>query len=421
VLLTFGAAIVFWAGLNFGAVNPGQDADERGAVEAFVETYRKISDEYIGTPEPAELVGGAIEGMFDVLGDPHSRYMSPDEYEAALDAASGEFEGIGAVMTTEDASGERCESIDEDCQLRVIEVLEGAPAQAAGLLADDVVIGVDGVPLAGSTIDDSVLLIRGPRGSDVTLVLERGGGEQKLIITRDTVITEDVHSVVLADGRVGYISIDGFSSNAADDFESALQAHLDDDVEGIVLDVRDDPGGFVDATVEISSQFLSDGAVFLEEDAGGRQTAVNVISGGLATDQDLGVVVLVNGGSASASEILGGALQDADRAQLVGQQTFGKGTVQEWSELPGQNGGFRLSVAKWLTRDGTWIDGVGLTPDVAVAPSADRFWAGAAAADPELDGQLMTAVALLLDEPLPSALPSPTASADVGPRPSSTE
>jgi carboxyl-terminal processing protease len=410
VLVAIGAAAIFWAGLSLGSNTSGRNRDEQAAIEAFTETYQDIADRFIGTPVPQEVLGGAIDGMFQVLEDPNSRYMPPEQYEASLDDARGQFEGIGAVMATIDDDGDRCEPIDESCRLQVLQVLVGTPAEAAGLLAGDVVSGVDGNSLAGITIDDSVLLIRGPRGTDVTLTVEREGEPLEVVITRDTVTSDDIQTATLADGTIGYISIDNFSSNAADDFATDLEAHLEAGLDKLVIDVRDDPGGFVDATVEISSQFLGDGAVFWEEDAQGRQNAIDVIEGGLGTDPALEVVVLVNGGSASASEILGGALQDAGRAQLVGEQTFGKGTVQEWIELPGDTGGYRLSVAKWLTRDKTWIDGTGLTPDVVVEPAGRRFWAGAAQADPGLDLQVQTAVALLLGEPLPSPRPEPTAS-----------
>ena len=415
VVVAIGVAAIFWAGLSLGGGPTGRNAEERAAIEAFTETYQRIADDFIGSPVPAELLEGAIDGMFGVLGDPHSRYMSPDEYEAALGDARGEFEGIGAVMATEDDTGEACEPIGEACLLHVLDVLVGAPAEAAGLLSGDVVTSVDGEALAGRTIDDAVLLIRGPRGSGVTLTVEREGEVMVLDITRDTVVTEEVHSAVLADGQVGYLAIDTFSTNAPKDFETELESHLGAGLDKLIIDVRDDPGGFVDATVAISSQFLADGPVFWEEDAKGRQVSVDVAGEGLATDPTIDVVMLVNGGSASASEILGGALQDAGRAKLVGEQTFGKGTVQEWSELPGQNGGYRLSVAKWLTRDKTWIEGEGLTPDVVIETSGQRYWPGAVEADPEADPQLLAAIALLLDEPPPSPVSSTAPEADVSP------
>lgn len=412
LLLAVGAGAIFWAGLTLGAGNRGRNAEERAAIEAFTQTYQRIADDFIGTPLPEEVLQGALEGMIGVLDDPHSRYMPPDEYEAALDDALGQFEGIGAVMATEDGQGEACAPIDEECQLRVLQVMAGTPAEEAGLRDGDVVTGVDGGSLGGATIDDSVRLIRGPRGSKVTLTVLRDGQELDLTITRDTVVAVDVHSLRLADGRVGYIAVDNFSASAADDFRAELDAHLSAGVTGLVVDVRDDPGGFVDATVEITSQFLSDGVVFWEEDADGKQTPIEVIGGGLASDEDVVVAVLVDGGTASASEILGGALQDAGRATLVGEPTFGKGTVQEWNELPGDSGGYRLSVAKWLTRDKHWVEGSGLEPDVLVRANGERFWAGAAEADPALDPQLQAAVAIVLGETLPS--PTPTSSSLAG-------
>jgi carboxyl-terminal processing protease len=399
ILVVLSAVVIFWAGLSLGSQTGGRSAEERAAIEAFTETYRIINDEYIGTPAPEELLEGAIQGMFDVLDDPHSGYMRADEFESALDEARGEFEGIGAVMATEDEAGERCEHIGAGCQLRVTRTLPGAPAEAAGLLAGDVVTGVDGTALDGATIDDSVRRIRGPRGSDVTLTLEREGDPLDLVIRRDTVVSRDVHSAILADGRVGYLGVDSFSSAAADDFEAALQAHLEAGLDKLVIDLRDDPGGFVDATVEIGDHFLADGALYWEEDAGGEPIPVDAAEGGLALDPELDIAVLVDGGTASAAEILAGALQDAGRAELVGERTFGKGTVQEWTELPAESGGFRLSVAKWLTRDQHWVEGVGLIPDLPVAAAGERYWAGAAGADPEADEQLVAAVGLVLGEP----------------------
>jgi carboxyl-terminal processing protease len=424
VLAAVGVGVIFWAGMTADGANSGRNEDERAAIDAFTLTYQDIADRFIGTPVPAEVLGGALGGMFDVLGDPYSGYMSPTEYDSALDSALGEFEGIGAEMKVADEAGEPCEVIGADCRLEVVEALVDAPAEGAGLLAGDLVTGVDGESLAGATIDDAVLLVRGPRGSDVELSVERDDQELEIIITRDKVISDDVHSATLANGEVGYIAIANFSGAADEDFEMDLQAHLDAGLDKLIVDVRDDPGGFVDATVAISSQFIADGAVFWEETADGRQVSVDVSGDGLATDPALEVVLLVDGGSASASEILGGALQDAGRARLVGQQTFGKGTVQEWSELPGQSGGYRLSVAKWLTRDKTWIDGTGLTPDVIVELGERRYRPGVADADPATDIQLQTALALLLDEPLPtpspSPGPSPKASASDEPEPSTS-
>jgi carboxyl-terminal processing protease len=229
----------------------------------------------------------------------------------------------------------------------------------------------------------------------------RAAQELELQITRGLVISRDVRAATLAGGLVGYLRVDGFSERAGEDFEAALRAHLDAGVDRLVVDLRNDPGGFVDAAVAIASQFLPSGPVYWEEDAAGRQVSIDASAGGLATDPTITLTVLVDEGSASASEIVAGALQDAGRAELVGVPTYGKGTVQEWSQLPGDSGGLRLSVAKWLTRDKHWVDGEGLQPDVLVAQSGERFWpevdgVAAAAEDVEADPQLAAAVQRLL-------------------------
>lgn len=417
VLLAISAAVVFWAGLSLGGQAGGRDDRERVAIEAFTETYQRISDQYVGEADAGELLEGAICGMFETLDDPYSDCMGPDEFGSRFEDISGEFGGIGAVMNLERAAGAPCAVIGGDCDLRVQEVLEDTPSQRAGLSTGDRVRAVDGASLDGLTITDSVLLIRGPQGTAVTLTVERDGQEQDLIVRREIIVTNAVRSALLAAGRVGYLHLDSFSINAAADFEEALEELLDGGIEDLIVDVRDDPGGFVDAAVAITSLFLDEGAVFWEEDAARRQYPVEVIGGGRATDADLGVVVLVNEGTASASEILAGALQDAGRAQLVGRPTFGKGTVQEWTQLPGENGGFRLSVAKWLTRNKTWIDGTGLTPDIEVDVDGTRYEVADLDADPRADAQLDRALRLLLDEPVDTAaspLPDPAAS-DVAP------
>ncbi len=409
VLLAISAALVFGAGLSLGGQTAGRNDAERVAIEAFTETYQRISDEFVGKTDPGSLLEGAICGMFETLDDPYSMCMGPDEYQSSFEDISGEFGGIGAVMNTEDAGGGACAVIGEGCKLQVVEALDGTPALEAGLAPGDRVIAVDGSSLDGLTITDAVLLIRGPRGSDVTLTVEREGQERDLSITRQRITTSDVRSRVIGDGDVGYLRLDSFSANAAADFKTGLQGLLDAGATRLILDVRDDPGGFVDAAVEITSQFIDDGAVFWEEDASGRQRAVDASDGGIATDPEVGVVILVNEGTASASEILAGALQDAGRARLVGRPTFGKGTVQEWTQLPGENGGFRLSVAKWLTRNKTWINSIGLTPDIQVDATGTRYNVADPDSVPTADGQLARALSVVQgDEGLTTASPGPS-------------
>ncbi len=263
--------------------------------------------------------------------------------------------------------------------------LAGSPAESAGLKAGDLVLATDGTPLDGLTVDDARSRIRGPKDSVVTLTVKRGDAAPfDLAITRDLVQEQEVISQDLAGGTVGYIKLTGFSDAGAAEFSKALQQHLDAGRTSIVLDLRGDPGGFVTAARSVASQFIASGPIFYEVDSKGKQVATDAISGGIATDPAIKVVVLVDGGSASASEIVAGALQDTGRATLVGQQSFGKGTVQEWQELSGEGGAFKLTVARWLTPKGRWIHGTGLTPDDVVpvpdpAPTND---------DPTLDKAL---------------------------------
>jgi carboxyl-terminal processing protease len=372
VAVLAGSAL-FAAGFTLGlqqSLTPGTRESEQELFAPFWEAYRKITSEFVGSYEPKDLVEGAIQGMFGALGDPYSSYMTSDEYQQSLQGIEGSFEGIGANMDARQADGTPCTTLGGGCDLVVEGVLPGSPAEKGGLLAEDRVVAVDDQPVAGSTIDDVVDRVRGPRGTDVRLSLLRDGTGLDLTLTRDVIERSAIQATTLANGRVGYLRVDGFSSGAADDLRQALEGQLAADAEGIVLDLRGDPGGYVDAALDIASQFVGEGPIYWDQYADGTTIAHDALGGGAATDPAIPVVVLVDGGTASASEIVAGALHDTARATLVGETTFGKGTVQQWHLLSGDAGGFRLSVAKWLTPDQTWIHGVGITPDVVVEPGA---------------------------------------------------
>ena len=419
--MVLSVAAIFAAGLSLGNRTDGRDADERAALEAFVEAYRIITGDFVGGSEPEVLVEAAIRGMFETLDDPYSAFMGNDEFDATLSGISGEFEGIGARMTSTGADGAACGLLNDECRLLVTEVLAGSPAEKAGLLENDEVVAADGRELAALTIDDAVLLIRGPRGTEVTLTIERANEELPLTIIRDVIRSEDVRSATLADGDIGYIRIDSFSSNADEDFREQLGVHLAAGVSGLIVDVRADPGGFVDSAVAIASEFVGSGPILWEENAAGERRSFDARAGGLATETELGLVLLIDDGSASASEILAGALRDDDRATLVGEATFGKGSVQEWTQLPGENGGFRLSVARWLTRDQEWIDGDGIEPDIEVTGGRQRYWPGGSLA-PEDDPQLVRALQVLgaaIEGQAATPDPSASSSSSSSPAPSS--
>jgi carboxyl-terminal processing protease len=371
VAILAGSAL-FMSGYSMGrqsATQPGTPAFDAGAFVPFWDTYDTINERYAGGEVDRDaLIQGAIRGMIESLGDPYSAYMTSEEYRQSLQGISGQFEGIGAEIATQGPDGASgCATLGPDCLLVIADALEGSPAQLAGLLAGDLVIEADGVRLDGLTVDAARDKIRGPKGSVVRLTIVRAGGAPFVVtIIRDVVQAREVVSEALAGGSVGYVQLRGFSDAAADQLRDALSAHLQAGRTDLIVDLRGNPGGYVTAARSIASQFIGSGVIFWEEDASGVPVATEAAPGGVATDPKLRIVCLIDGGSASASEIVAGALQDTGRATLVGQTSFGKGTVQQWQELSGEGGAFRLTIARWLTPDKRSIHGEGLTPDVPV-------------------------------------------------------
>ena len=376
VALLAGGAL-FMSGYTMGrqtALEPGTPVSEDAAFRPFWDTYHTINERYAGGEVDRDaIVQGAIRGMIDALGDPYSSYLTSEEYHDSLQGISGEFEGIGAEIATQAADGTQgCATLAADCRLVIVAPLAGSPAERAGLRTGDLVLAADGISLDGLTVDGARERIRGPKGSVVTLTVQRGTAEPfALEITRDVIQQEEVVTRDYADGSVGYVRLNGFSDRGATELSEALQQHIDAKRTKLILDLRGNPGGYVTAARAVASEFIASGTVFWEEDASGAQVATDAEPGGVATSDDLQVICLVDGGSASASEIVAAALQDTGRAILVGQTTFGKGTVQQWQELTGEGGAFRLTVAKWLTPNKRWIHDVGIEPQHPVVQPAD--------------------------------------------------
>ena len=405
LVAAIGGAGLFFSGFMLGRLNgqtPGTSDANQELFRPFWDAYNDVSNNYVGEVDSHVLVEGAIKGIFNALGDPFSQYLTEEEYRASLGGISGEFEGVGIEMAAAE-NGQPCETISETCLLMVTRVIRGSPAIAAGLLEGDVLTAVDGTSTSGMTLEDVVAKVRGPKGSSVVLSVERDGEPQDISVVRDVIQREDVRSEVLADGKVGYVKIDGFSSGSAQDLQDQLRALIEEDhVEALILDLRDDPGGYVDAAHKIASQFVAAGPLYWEQAAGEDPIAQQPDPDGVATDPAIPMVVLVNGGTASASEIVAGSLQGNGRAKLVGEKTFGKGTIQEFKELPG-SGGYRLSVRKWLTPDQTWIHGVGLQPDVESVPPADQ----PADQDAVLDKGIEVVLDMLANPQTPTPTPAP--------------
>jgi carboxyl-terminal processing protease len=369
------------------AAQPGTPPSSEEAFVPFWDTYDTINERYAGGDVEREaLIQGAIRGMIESLGDPFSSYMTSDEYRNSLQGISGQFEGIGAEIATQAPDGTPgCATLGPDCRLVIADPLDGSPAKLAGLLAGDIVIKADGLTLDGLTVDGARDLIRGPKGSLIRLTIIRAGGTPfELTITRDIVQSKEVESRTLDGGTVGYLRLKGFSDAAADQLRSAVAAHVDAGRKALVLDLRGNPGGYVTAARAVASQFIGSGVIFWEQDSHGNQVATEALPGGAAIDPGIRLMCLVDGGSASASEIVAGALRDSGRATLVGQTTYGKGTIQQWQELSGEGGAFRLTIARWLTPSKEWIHGKGIVPDVQVT-LPDPVPAGE---DPTLDAAL---------------------------------
>lgn len=371
VVLSGGA--LFASGFLLGqrqATQPGTPAGQEAAFQPFWDVYAAIRDRYaLGPVDQKTLIEGAIKGMVTAVGDPYSTYLTAAEFRSTLQDISGEFEGIGAEIGTVDAKGATsdCTTFGPDCQLVVVAPLAGSPAEKAGLKPGDIIAKVDGASLVGLTPDQARDKVRGKKGTTVVLsIIRKGAAPFDVTITRDVVVQKEVITKDLANGTIAYIRLTGFSDNGAADFVKAVQAAKDKGETRIIVDLRGNPGGFVTAARTVAGTFIKDGPVFWEEDVQGNMNPTNADGKGIATDPKYRVAVLIDKGSASASEIVAGALQDTKRATLFGETSYGKGTVQTWIELDNNAGGVKLTVAKWLTPDKRWIHKIGLTPDVPV-------------------------------------------------------
>ncbi|KKR81336.1 MAG: carboxy-terminal processing protease, carboxyl-terminal processing protease [Candidatus Daviesbacteria bacterium GW2011_GWC1_40_9] len=346
----------------------------------FWQTWDLVSQKYIDKKaiDPQKLYYGAIQGMVSAVGDPYTVFLPPQAQKTAKEQLGGSFEGVGIQL-----------GYNKDKRLVVIAPLKDTPADRAGVKAGDLILQVDGKDTTTLSLPEAVGLIRGLKGSTVSLELlgekEQKSKEVKLI--RDTIIVKTVEFEAknTKNGqKVGYLRLSGFGEKTKSEWDEAVSGLLAASVSGVIVDVRNNPGGFLEAAVYISSEFLDGGKVVLQEDAKGVRQEQGVIRSGKILR--LPLVVLINKGSASASEILAGAIQDRGRGTLVGEQSFGKGTIQTAEDLP-QETGIHITTAKWLTPGGRWIHDTGLTPDTAVKME-DEEDAATEQKDPQLEAAL---------------------------------
>lgn len=331
----------------------------------FWDTYDLVSKKYIdkGSIDPQKLYYGAIQGMVAAIGDPYTTFLPPEQQRVAKEELGGSFEGVGLQL-----------GYNKDKRLVVIAPLKGTPAEKAGVKPGDLILKINDKDTISLSLPEAVGLIRGSRGTTVKLTLFSNSGDKpkEITITRDTIIVKSVEFEIKktpTGKNIAYIRLSRFGEKTKSEWEKAVSAVLDEEVDGVVLDVRNNPGGFLEGAVYIASEFFDSDKVVIKEDAKGERQTFSVSRSGRLTKTPL--VVLVNRGSASASEIVAGAVQDRKRGKLVGETTFGKGSIQSAEDLP-QGTGIHITTDKWLTPTGKSVTNTGLAPDIKIEEDDDQ-------------------------------------------------
>lgn len=368
------------------SIEKTQPADKQDIDFAlFWDVWDKLSNTYLDKEVllPEKMVYGAIKGMVASLGDPYTVFLEPEENKQAREDLNGSFEGVGIQLGYKDG------------QLAVIAPLAGMPAEKAGVKAGDLILKIEDRDTEGISLPEAVRLIRGPEGTKIKLTLlhEREEKPYEVTIVRETIIVPSVEVEFIEERCEGedepclitHLKLMRFGDRTNEEWNEAVDEILKyPSIEGVILDLRNNPGGYLDGSVFIASEFLSSGVVVQQGNADGTKDVYSVNRNGEILDQPL--VILVNRGSASASEIVAGALQEAQRARVVGEATFGKGTIQEAQELSG-GAGLHITTARWLLPNGKSIDKEGIMPDYEVADNPET----------EVDEQLEKGIEILLN------------------------
>ncbi len=361
-----------------GEVLPG-DID----LEPLLKALSVLNDKFVVStasstiPTNENKVWGAIEGLAASYGDPYTVFFPPKESKSFADDVRGDFGGIGVEIGIKDKV------------LIVVAPLKGTPGERAGLKSGNSILKIDKKFTAGISVENAVSLIRGPKGTSVTLTIKDNGDMRDVVIVRDTIIIPTIETKLRDDG-VFVISLYNFSANSPELFRGALREFILSESDKLVLDLRNNPGGYLEAAIDMASYFLPSGKAVVIEDWGSKSKQKIERSKGYDVLSDrLKMVVLINGGSASASEILAGALSEHGIAKLVGEKSYGKGSVQELVEITPETS-LKVTIARWLTPKGHSISENGLVPDIEVKITKEDV-------KNEFDSQMEKAVSILID------------------------
>ena len=338
--------------LSFGEDPVVQVSSDRDEFNKLYTAYDTLVSDYYKDLDTEDLVNGAIDGMFTALDDPYSDYMNEEEAASFNQSISSSFEGIGAEIQELDDS------------IVVVSPIKGSPAEEAGIKPNDKILSVDGKSLQGMSSSEAVLLIRGEKGTTVNLEIERAGSSDplKIAIVRDTIPIDTVYGELDDDG-IAKIQITSFSEHTSSELVELLNDYSSKDMKGIVLDLRQNPGGLLEEVKKIASLFVPNGEVIYEIEH--KNGSINKVTSQNSNSMDIPLVVLIDGGSASASEILAGAVSQSADVPLVGEKSFGKGTVQTAQNFTdGSN--IKYTIDKWLTPNGSWIHEKGIEPTYKV-------------------------------------------------------
>ena len=391
------AAVLVLAIVGIGAFVAGREtkeeprrvvSTEQGEFDySVLNEIRSLLDRYYVRPDNLDdqsLFEAAVNGMLGILNDTGTFYVTPEDFQTST-TLTGQFEGIGATVAQQGGD------------IVIVAPIKGTPAEQAGLASGDAILEVDGESTSGWTVEKAVLRIRGPRGTQVRIKIRHSDGAvQDYTLTRATVQVDSVQITppggVLRNssgqeiGNIGYVQIQEFSRRTAQELEGAIREQITSkNIRALIIDVRYNGGGLLDTTVSTADLFLDEGTIITERDADGKETSFVAKRGQIVPDMP--IVILQNKFSASASEVLAAALRENNRATIIGETSFGKGTVNSPRELS-DGGALYVTIAEWLTPSGTLINGVGVFPDIEVIPTDDEI-------DQRLDPQLTHAVDLL--------------------------